>query len=340
MKNKLNDGRTYAHDFLERYRMRALELYKRGEKINDIAYFFGLHRCTISHWITGYNRGGKNALKSKKAKGPGYKLSDKEIKETLAMLNDDATIYGFETPLWTCKKVQQMILKKTGKRMHTTSIMKLFRKLNLSPQKPERLAMQRDRVAIRKWKREVWPKIEEQRRKWQAMLYFQDESGVSLTPVLGRTWAKRGETPKVMVTGNRGGLIVTSAISPAGKLIFRIEKEKVNADKHIEFLRQIIKHHPNRKIIVIEDRSPVHRAKKVDKFIEENKNKIAIYRIPSYSPELNPDEHVWKYLKAYQLKTHQAKNTDELRKLVKRKMQSIQRREELIHSFFIGTYVL
>ncbi|HLC54438.1 MAG TPA: hypothetical protein VJK07_02290 [Candidatus Nanoarchaeia archaeon] len=57
--------------------------------------------------------------------------------------------------------------------------------------------------------------------------------------------------------------------------------------------------------------------------------------MPSYAPELNPTEHVWAYLKVHELKTHQAQNTEELKHLTKRKMQSIQRRKELIHSFFI-----
>ena len=167
------------------------------------------------------------------------------------------------------------------------------------------------------------------------MLYFQDESGISLTPVLGRTWAPKGKTPKVKVTGKRGGFCVTSAISPAGKLIFRIEKEKIKANEHIEFLMKILKQHPNRKIIVVEDSAPVHKAKIVDKFVEQNKKRFAVYRLPSYAPELNPTEHVWAYLKAHELKTHQAQSADELKHLTKRKMQSIQRRKELIYSFFI-----
>ena len=327
-------GRQLSHEVLERYRLREIELRKKGWKLNKIAEAFGVNIRAVIRWITNYKKEGKKSLRSKKALGPSYKLSEKELTRILAILKDDATIYEFETPLWTCKRVQQFINKNFNKKIHTTNIIRLFRKLKLSPQKPERLASQGDRVAIRKWKREEWPKIEEHRRKWQAMLYFQGESGRSLPPVLGRTWAPKGKTPKVMVTGNRGGLCVTSAISPAGKLIFRIEKGKVNADKHIEFLKQIMKQHPCRKIIVIEDRSPVHRAKKVDKFVEQNNKKLAIYRIPSYAPELNPDEHVWEYLKAYQLKTHQAQNTKELRHLVKRKMQSIQRNKPLILSFF------
>ena len=117
-------------------------------------------------------------------------------------------------------------------------------------------------------------------------------------------------------------------------MIFRIEKGKVNADKHIEFLKQIMKQHPYRKIIVIEDSAPVHKAKKIERFVEQNKKRFAIYKLPPYCPELNPTEHVWAYLKAHELKTHQAQNTEELKHLVKRKMQSIQMKKQLIHSFF------
>ena len=331
---KRGTGRQLSHEVLEAYRFRAIQLKKEGWNIKDIAHAFGLNRRAITRWFLIYKKYGKKALKSKKAKGPDYKLSEKEIENIILILYDDATIYGFENPLWTCKMVQQTIFKQTGKKIHTTNIMRLFKKFNLSPQKPERLAYQRNEKAIRKWKKEEWPKIEEHRRKWQAMLYFQDECGVSLTPVLGTTWAKKGETPKIMVTGKRGGLCVTSAISPAGKMIFRIEKKKVNADKHIEFLKKIMKQHQNRKIIVVEDSAPVHKAKKVNKFVEENNNKLAVYRLPSYAPELNPTEHVWAYLKAHELKTHQAQNTDELKHLVKRRMHSIQMKKQLIHSFF------
>src|SRR3989338_3504107 len=200
---KKSDGRTHSHEFLEGCRIRTIELYKKGEKINEISYFLGFHRGVVSKWVSLFKKEGKKALLSKKANGPQFKLSEREIKEILSILYDDATIYGFENPLWNCKMVQQTIFKRTGKRIHTTNIMRLFRRLNLSPQKPERISFQKNRKAVKRWLREEWPKIEEHRRKWQAILYFQDESGISLTPVLGRTWAPKGKTPKVKVTGNR-----------------------------------------------------------------------------------------------------------------------------------------
>lgn len=333
-------GRQLSHDVLEHYRFRAIRLWKKGWRVKTIADAFGVNRRAVTRWLTLYRKAGKKALFSKKAEGPSFKLTAQEMSHLLTLFKNNAMKYGFETPLWTCKRIQQVIEQCFGKKIHTTNIMRWLKRWNYTSQKPQRQASQRNEKVVQKWLDEEWPRIEAHCRRWQAMLYFQDECGVSLTAVLGKTWAPKGKTPLVKVTGKRGGLCVTSAISPARKMVFRIEKGKVNAGKHIEFMEQMLKQHPNRKLIVIEDRLPAHRAKKVQRFVEENKKRLAVYYLPPYAPELNPDEHVWAYLKAYQLKTHQAKDTTELKKLVKRKMQSIQRKKELLHSFFIGTYVL
>jgi len=96
------------------------------------------------------------------------------------------------------------------------------------------------------------------------------------------------------------------------------------------------KHHPNRKIIVVEDKAPPHIVKKVDDFVESQKKRLAVYNLPSYSPELNPDEHVWAYLKGVKLKTHQVKSLKEFKPLVLSKIRSIQRKSALVSSFFYG----
>ena len=119
-------------------------------------------------------------------------------------------------------------------------------------------------------------------------------------------------------------------------MIFRIEKKNVNSKTFIDFLKQIINNHRWRKIIVIADNSPAHTSKAVDNFIRENKTKIAIFYLPTYSPDLNPDEEVWKDLKNVKLRAHQARNKKEFTPLVRSKMQRIQRRPKVIKSFFIG----
>jgi transposase len=291
-------------------------------------------------WIKIWKEKGKSALKRRKALGPEPKLDKDDKIQIVSWLRRPAMDFGFETPLWDCKRIQMMIKRELGKSISISNLWGTLRRWNLTPQKPEKEALEKNAQAVEKWLTEEWPKIEKHRRRWQAMLYFQDESGVSLIPVLGRTWAQKGKTPKIKVTGNRGGLCVTSAISPAGRMVFRIENDTIHAEEHIDFLKQIIKHHPYRKIIIIEDNAKPHIAKEVKNFVKENKNKLAIYYLPTYSPDLNPDEKVWKYLKNVKLKAHQARNKKEFKPLVKSKMQSIQRKPHLIKSFFVGTYVI
>lgn len=334
-----SDGRTLSHEVLEHYRLRAITLYEKKEPVNQIAEYFGIHRGSVSRWITAYKRKGKDALKSKKAPGPAFKIPEREIPAILSMLEQDATQWGFETPLWTCQRVRVMLKKKWGLNLHSTNIMRMLNRLHITPQKPRRQAIERDDQEVKEWLNEEWPLILKQVARWRAILYFQDEAGISLTPVMGRTWAPRGRTPVVKVTGHRGGVTVTSAISPSGRMVFRLEDARVNALKHIEFLDQVLRQHPRRKIVVIEDSAPVHKAQAVDDFASRNSKRFALYRIPSYSPELNPDEHVWEYLKGFKLKSHQAQTKRELRRLVMRKMRGIQRKRGLVNSFFDGTYV-
>ncbi len=315
---EVGDGRSIPRETLEHYRFQAIKLRKKGWKIVDIAEAFGLVRTSVSHWFMKVDRYGIKSLKRTKAKGKESKLTNEDKTKILSWLKQSAIDFGFETPLWTGKRVQQLIKKQLGKSLHVSNVREWLRKWNLTNQKPEHRATQHNDRVVKRWLKEEWPKIEEHRRRWQAMLYFMDESGVSLIAVMGKTWAPRGKTPVVTTTGYRGGLCVTLAISPAGKMIFRIEKGKVNAEKHIEFLIQIMKQHPNRKIIVIEDNAPSHIAYAIKSFVASQPNKIAIYYLPSYSPELNPDEHVWAYLKAHQLKSHQAQTTEELKHLVKK----------------------
>ena len=331
-----SDGRSISRETLEYLRNQSIRLWKSGKKTEEIADFCGVHFTVVYKWIRIYKQKGTDGLKRRKAKGADPKLDKKDKKQILSWLRKSALDFGFETPLWDCKRIQRMIKQKLNKNIAISNLWENLRRWGLTPQKPEKLALERNERKVKKWIREEWSKIEKHRRRWQAMLYFQDESGVSLIPVLGRTWAKKGKTPKIKVTGNRGGFCVTSAISPAGRMVFRIENHTIHAEDHIDFLEQIMMQHPHRKIIVIEDNAKPHIAGLVKDFVNEHKNKIAVYYLPTYSPDLNPDEKVWKYLKNVKLKAHQARNKKEFKPLIQSKMQSIQKRPKLIKSFFNG----
>jgi len=336
---KRSDGRSISREALENYRFQALKLRKKGWKVTKIAEAFGLHVKSVSRWFVKASRYGEKSLKSTKARGNSSKLSAEEILQILGFLKEDARNYKFPNPLWTCKQVQYMIKNNFNKSISIPSLWEILRKLKLSPQKPRKVALEKDEKLANKWLKEEWPKIKAIVRRQQAMLYFQDEAGVSLIPFMRTTWAPKGKTPIIKVTGKKGGICVSSAISLAGRMVFRIEKGRMTSETYIDFLAKIILQHPRRKIVVISDNAPIHKSKAVQSFVLSNKKRILLFHIPTYSPELNPDEHVWCYLKTHELVAHQAQNKEELKKIVNYKMNKIAKKENLIYSFFMQNKV-
>jgi len=79
---------------------------------------------------------------------------------------------------------------------------------------------------------------------------------------LGKTWAPCGQTPKAQVTGKRGGVAAMSALSRRGHLVFRLHQKRIVSQEVIDFLRQMLKHHPRRHLVVVMDRAPPHVSKK------------------------------------------------------------------------------
>lgn len=333
---KKEDGRSINRDVLEHLRIQAIRLWKKGKTVEEISDFFGVTLGAIYKWIKIYKLKGLKALKRRKAPGAMPKLSKEELKKLLKVLTKSPDEYGYGTQLWDCKKVGKIIQDKFNKKIHNTNIWRLLKKLGFSYQKPEKIALQKDSKKVKMWIKQEWPKIKEHARRWQAIVYFLDESGISLQPFVGKTWAKKGETPQIKVTAKQGGILLTSAISKSGYLVFRMEKGRLKSKEHIDFLKRIQKHHPNRKIIIMEDNARVHTSKEVKEFIETQKTRLAIYYLPTYSPELNPVEHVWNYLKYVKLNSHQAKTISEFKPLVHRKMKSIQRNKKQVQTFFYG----
>src|ERR1700730_8967868 len=135
-------------------------------------------------------------------------------------------------------------------------------------------------------------------QKQGADIYFGDAAHIRSDHHAGRTWGAKGDTPIVQATGARHGMSLISAVTSRGHLRFMIiDKGSVNADVFIEFLKRLIKG-AERKIFLIVDRGSAHRAKKVSAFVQTLGAKLCLFFLPPYAPDRNPDELVWKHLKA------------------------------------------
>lgn len=329
-----SDGRKLGREAQEAFRLRAIKLrYEKDYSVKEISDIFGLHYNSVSRWFVRYRRDGESGLKRKKARGADRVLQAEHLNWLEETLTRSAMEFGFSTPLWTGTFVRIALKKALGVALDRATVWRYLIRLGLSCQKPEKRYSQQDQEQVEKWIRETWPTILQWAKANRAILYFEDESGIALAPVMGKTWAPKGKTPIVRVSGKRGGVLAMSAISPSGRMCFKLEKRKINSNVLIEFLKQIGMRHPRRKVGVIMDQAPCHVSKKTKKF-SETSAQIKVFHLPTYSPELNPDEKVWRHLKHVSLKNHQAQDKPQLAKLVLAALRSIQKNHQLTKNFF------
>lgn len=328
------DGRGVPREIQEAYRLRAVKLREeKGYSVKQISEIFDMHYNSISRWFCRKRKGGAESLLSTKAPGAARTLGAEHLVWLEQTLTEEATNFGFGTPLWNGNYIRILLKREKRISLDRVTVWRYLIRMGLSFQKPEKRYSQQDKNLVKKWIEEDWPAIQRWVKNNRAILYFEDESGVSLAPVIGKTWAPKGKTPIVRVTGKRGGVLAMSAISPSGRMCFRLEKRRVNSDVLIEFLKQIMACHRRRKIGVVMDQAPCHIAKKVARFAESSK-KIKVFHIPPYSPDLNPDEKVWRHMKHVSLKNHQARDKKHLTKLVVGALRKIQKNPNLTKNFF------
>jgi hypothetical protein len=153
------------------------------------------------------------------------------------------------------------------------SLQRTLKRYEYSYKKPQKRYYETDTKAQQEWIKTVVPKIKRTVKKHKAILYFEDESNISLSPVVAKTWSPIGKNVVQRVTGNRGSVSAISAISSEGRLIFNLHNQgkRYNSDDIIDFLGNILDHHKRRHIVVVMDQASCHRSKKVKSFIESQK---------------------------------------------------------------------
>lgn len=314
-------------------RIRAVEAVSRGLAIDDVAGAYGVSRATLFRWVARHNVGGFDGLERKAGSGRPRVLGEFDQATLLRVVLKPATSFGFETDLWTVGRVHQIVQDVFETTVSRDTIWRRLREAGLTYQKPERQYFEMDEKARAEWMRTEAPKIRKTVRKHRALLYFQDEANVSLTAFLGKTWAPRGKTPRQKVTGKRGGVAAVSAINGTGRLIFQLYEKRICSEEVIAFLRQMLKHHRQRHLVVVMDQAPPHTSKKTTDYIA-TQTRLHVFHLPKYSPDWNPDEKVWNHLKHQELKGHQAQTKAELKELTQRKLASMSNNPSLLRGIF------
>jgi transposase len=327
------DARSLDHRTLEEMRRMAVKAVLGGESQRAVARRFEVHHQTVCKWMNWYRTYGDGGLESTTAPGPEPKLSDRQVEIVRRIIiGKDPRQLSFGAAFWTLRLVGTVIERRFNVVLHETTIARLLRRIGITPQKPIRRAFQRDDADCRRWMKEQFPEIVRLAQRRQATLLFLDETGIHEDQPVGRTWGERGQTPVVRVSGTRRRSNVISAISARGRLWFRCFGGTLTAARYQEFV-QLLLQDIRGEIVLIHDRHPAHVAASTRRFFKSLGRRVAVFELPSYAPDLNPDEHVWAYLKGC-FRSEPLDADEDFASSVQATMESIASDSKLVRSFF------
>lgn len=295
------DARKLSTDAQQQIRYQVIRLRKQGRIFKEISAITGIHRSTCIAWWGLYKSEGKKALKIKKRGRPVgscrklHQDQEKELKKAITDKCPDQLKLPFA--LWTRIAVQQLILQLWGTKIPIRTIGDYLKRWDFTPQKPLKKAYKQNPKAVKAWLDEDYPGITKRAKRENAEIHWGDETGLCNDSYHGRSYAPRGETPAIKLHPRCKRVNLISSVTNQGKVRFMIYKDRMNADTLIKFMKRLIKD-ADRKIFLILDNLKVHHSYKARDWLLEHTNQIEVFFLPSYSPELNPDEYLNCDLKA------------------------------------------
>jgi len=340
---EIQDARSLSGDAQEALRKRAVQAVLSGMTQAEAANAFGVSRYAVIQWTAAYRQGGEAALAARKKgpkKGHGKKLTprqERQAKEWVVGKCPDQLRLPFY--LWTREAVRELVEDRFGVSVALSTVGAYLRAWGFTPQKPVRRAFEQSPAAVQRWLTETYPAIESRAKADGASIYWGDETGLRSDHQTGRSYGLKGKTPVVPGTGQRFSINMISAITNRGQMAFMVYQETFRVPIFLKFLKRLIKHAAGRKVYLIVDGHPVHRAKLLQKWRGEHLAKLEIFYLPGYSPELNPDELWNQDLKSNALGRRRPHTKAEMTGDARSYARSTQHRPDVVRSYFQEEHV-
>jgi transposase len=331
----MNSRQLVSPDVRQWRRMRAWELHQQGWTQRGIAGALGVTEAATSQWMAAARRGGPAALLARPAPGPMPRLTPAEKRLIPDFLWHGPEAYGFRGEVWTCARLARALREELGVRYSKSHVSRLLRELGWTSQIPVTRAIQRDEEAIERWREAVWPALRRRARKERRALVFVDEAGFYLLPGVVKTYGPQGLTPVVYERQTRDHLSVMAGLTADGRVYVLVRPEPLNGLHTVEFLRHLVRH-IGRRLLVVWDRSPIHRRAEVREFLTSRPGRgVWLEALPSYAPELNPwDQGGWHHLKNVELRNVVCLDLEELHLQFHLAVNRLRQKPHLARAFY------
>jgi transposase len=331
------DMRSLSRDARHERRVQVIRLRKAGLGYEAIAAQTGLSKTGVFDICKRHEAGGAKALRDAIGgrKVGEFRVLTAEQERQVRQLIRDKTPDQIKLPyaLWSRTAVAELIADRFGIRVPVRTMGTYLKRWGFTPQKPIQRAYEQSPTAVKCWMETDYPAIAARAKKEGAEIHWGDETGLRSDDVRGRCFAPKGETPVIRVSSKRAGLSIISTVTNKGQMRWKIFDGALNSDILIDFLRRLIKG-ATKKVFLILDNLRVHHSKPVKEWLAKHEEAIAVFYLPSYSPELNPDEMANADIKQAVTKQAPARTKLQLVKAASRHLRSVQKKPERIRRYF------
>jgi transposase len=338
----LPDARQLSDEVLEALRLRALRGCELGFTEADVADLLGVSRETVSRWWSAYVDGGPAALpgdRTGRPVGSGRTLSDEQARRIQEQIDHHSPgQLGIPAALWSRKAVRDLIRRECGIDLPVRTVGEYLKRWGYTAKVPRRHARGQDPREVFEWLDEKYPAIEERAAREGAEIHWCDETGAAADEHPRKGYAREGRPARIEMPPPHIRMNLAATITNEGEVHFLIYKESMTAALFIEFLEGLLRQ-TTRKVFLIADRLPAHEAKSVADWIAAHGDRIELFWLPKYAPELNAEEYLNNDLKGSIGAEGLPGREADLRSRMEWFMSQLLRLPERVRSYFQHPYV-
>jgi transposase len=267
------------------------------QPIATIATRLGVGRSTVYAWLHAFVLDRFASLQVRKPTGRPAKLTPTQKQRLCALIAAGPEAAGYATGCWHSALIQALIVREFGVLYNVHYVSELLRNLDFSYQKARFVSDHLNDAKRDVWVRETWPAIVQAAQRTGALLLFGDEASFAQWGSLAYTWAPRGQQPMVKTGGKRKGYKVFGLIDYcSGRLFSQGHTGRFNAASYCAFLEDVLGQ-TTQPIVLIQDGARYHTAAATQEFFAQHADRLRVEQLPSYSPDYNPIEHLWRNIK-------------------------------------------
>jgi transposase len=312
----------------------AVAMVRAGKTRVEAAETVGVNRRFVGQWVKVAAQRGEAVLAGgRRGRRPGEQKALSAVQEDrlrVLIARGCPDQFGLSFALWTRQAVRALIARETGVWLTLSAVGRYLRAWGFTAQRPARRATERRDEAVRAWLERTYPAIARNARVQGCEIQWADETGLAN---YGRSFAPRGHTPVIRRPGKRFSQSMISSLTNQGKLRFMVYEGALKAPIFLNFLQRLIRE-ATRKLFVIVDNLPVHRAHRVTAWVQDHADRIELFYLPSYAPEHNPDEFLNNDLKQAMARRRTPRDKATLKSSPTSYMRSLQRCPAKVRAFF------